>query len=243
MTDSEQKPIKQKVVLDLDDFSVTSPNFEYILKLKEHYPNLKITLFTIPLDKFILSGKIKMDTYMRWAEMIHAYSDWLEIAVHGFTHDKPEMVVPYKQAKDTLKAAERMFSKIKFFEKRRFWGNKWKKYYPNIPYKKIFKAAGWMMSDDAYKAARDMGYVVGVDRNQPTPQIDGLETYKFNWSIDEPFPKEYPIMKAHGHMYATPAVQNDILTCFENLLTIPSDVEFLTISEFLQWQDQERKKN
>ena len=63
-----------------------------------------------------------MDRYKQWAEMLEEYSDWIEIAVHGFIHDKEEMTGDYKKSKEILMAAERMFSEIKFKEKRFFFG-------------------------------------------------------------------------------------------------------------------------
>ena len=222
---------KKKIVLDMDDYSVSCPNFELLMKLKEHFPSFKVTLFTIPLDMMLLSDKIKMPQFLSWVEMLKEYQDWVEIAVHGFIHDKKEMLVDYKRAKLTLKASENMMTQIKKKEKVRFIGSRNKKYKFDIPYKKIFKAPGWQMSDDAYKAARDMGYVVAIDRNKPSPEIENLKTYKYNWSIEEPFPEDFRIIKGHGHMYG---MQNDLQACYQNLLTLPTDAEFLFISEYLK---------
>jgi len=221
--------MSQTLILDLDDFSLSSPNFEYLLKLKEHFPNFKVTLFTVPVDQTILAGQVDLGKYQEWSKMLNEYKDWIEIAVHGFTHAQNEMMVEYDQAIKILKASENMFKEIRFKEKRFFFGKKWKKYKINVPYKKIFKAPRWQMSPDAYRACRDKGYIVGIDRNQATPNIKDMTYYKYNWSIEEPFPKDYRIVKGHGHISG---MANDLSLCYENLLNMPTNAKFLFISEY-----------
>ncbi|MAG44714.1 hypothetical protein CL633_02390 [bacterium] len=223
--------MRQTIIIDLDDYCLTSPNFNYILRLKSHFPKFKITLFTVPLDPTIMTARNTMKQYVDWAKMLQEYQDWIEIVPHGFMHNKGEMLVEYQQAKDIIKASENMFTQVKFREKRFLIGHKNKKYKLDIPYKKIFKAPKWEMSDDAYRAARDMGYVIGVDRNQPSPKIENLNTYKYNWSIEEPFPEDYMVVKGHGHMVG---MNNDLALCYENLLKMPTDAVFMTISEYLK---------
>ena len=39
-----------KVSLDFDDFSVLRNRMDLLLELKEHYPEMKVSMFTIPYD-------------------------------------------------------------------------------------------------------------------------------------------------------------------------------------------------
>jgi len=218
-----------KVIIDLDDFAMGTPCLDILENIKQHYPNFKCTLFTVPMEPGLLSSKTDMKKYVEWVDLVNSY-DWIEVAVHGFLHDKKEMMGDYESSQKVIMAAERMFKEVKHKERKKYFGFKWYKYKTNMNYVKVFKAPGWQMSQDAYRAARDKGYVVAVDRNEPTPEIEGLETYKYNWSIEEPFPTEYKVVKGHGHVIG---MANSIRRCYMNLLNMPQNVEFLTINEYL----------
>lgn len=228
--------MKTQIILDFDDFSLTNLPFEHLIPLKEHFPNLKVTLFTIPFDKNVL-GRVPMEKMEEWAELIKKF-DWIEIALHGFAHDYAEFDVPKKKAESLIRASENMMKGVTIKEKRKYiwfgpdWLSKKKKYLDlNIPYVKVFKAPRWQCSAEAYEVLRDRGYTVAVDRNQPRPNITGLPTYVYNWSIEEPFPSDFAVVKAHGHLRANMA--NDLDRCYQNLLKMPADAEFLTVSEYL----------
>lgn len=222
----------QTVVLDMDDLNIASTEIALLKQLKEHIPNFKVTCFTTPMHPWLQEDHRRFDHYMLWANMLRGYSDWLEIAVHGFIHDKAEMMVPYTQAKDTIKASERMFTSFKVRHKRKILGWKNERFSPNIAFAKIFKGAGWMMSNEAYQAARDMGYTIAVDRNTPLPTVPGLSVYQYNHSIEEKWPEDFAVVKAHGHMVG---MANDLSQNYQKLLKeLPLDATYMTISEYLQ---------
>lgn len=201
------------VVLDIDDFAFLHPGLDELLMIKKHYPNFKITCFTIPLPKtfFITENKkhFTEDKYKKWAFLIKKY-DWIEIAIHGLTHIHNEMNCSYDKAVKIVKSAENIFKKF------------------DLPFKKIFKAPYWQYSFESLRALKDLGYIVAEDRNNPlSNKPEGLKTYTYNWSFEEPMP-DLPIIKGHGH---TRDPKNGIDICLENIFKLPTSSQFKFISE------------
>ncbi len=67
-----------KVCVALDDFSqeiMGDKEWEVLLKLKEEYPQLRVTMFTIPLQ-----------CSKGWLTHIKENYPWIELAVHGTDH-------------------------------------------------------------------------------------------------------------------------------------------------------------
>jgi len=203
--------IKQTFIFDFDDFSSTRPGMEYLKKMKEHYPNFKCTLFTVPFSSMYVTNGVDVDKLYEWAEIVKEESDWLEIAVHGFVHTKGECLLPKDKARTLIKASENLFKKIK------------------LPFVKIFKAPYWQMSKEFEEVLLEEGYVKAIDRNNPLVYTP-IKTYTWTWSMEEPIPT-YHTVKAHGHVWETPNGINNVLP---NLLKIPTDVDFKFISEYLE---------
>lgn len=199
------------IVFDCDDFQIGDA-LETLLKIKEHYPKFKITAFTIPFNISLLTGDLPFEKYQEWAKIVAEY-DWIEIAPHGFGHIPSEMEIGKKEAIQLIKASENFLKQLGFKPV------------------KVWKSPFWQTSKEAYEVLRDKKYVVAVDRNQTRPQIKNLKTYTFSWSIDEPFPSDEEIIKAHGHFYGT---ANDIKANLGNFFTIPADAEFLFVSEYIK---------
>jgi len=65
---------KNDLIFDLDDFCDKAPNIDLLLKLKEQFPGLKVTLFAIPAQSSV-------EFLRRFAAL-----DWIELAVHGYDH-------------------------------------------------------------------------------------------------------------------------------------------------------------
>lgn len=203
------------VVMDVDDFGFLMPGYDDLLRLKKSYPGFKITAFTIPLPKEFYHNQnakqFSIEKYKQWAAIVNQH-DWIEVAIHGFSHVHYEMEVSYEQADKTLQAVENFFGQI------------------GLEYKKIFKAPYWQYSYDALVALRDRGYVVGIDRNFQRPIPEGLKTYIYNWSFEEPLP-EVPVIKGHGHF--TGNNTNNIGDTLANILHhLPADAHFITIGEY-----------
>lgn len=212
------------VVMDVDDFGFLLPGHDDLLRLKKSFSNFKITAFTIPLPKELYQpGNAKhftVEKYKKWAEIVNGM-EWLEVAIHGFSHTHNEMEIGYDKTIQLLTAVENYFEQI------------------GLKYSKIFKAPFWQYSYDALVALRDKGYIVAIDRNHKRPVPDRLQTYIYNWSFEEPIP-DLPIVKGHGHF--TGRNRNNIQDTLDNILRVlPKDTKFLTISEYCQKYREEDK--
>ena len=202
---------RQKFYLDFDDFSSVVPGFDLLKKMKEHFPNFKCTLFTVPLAMQYFLKHLPIEKLKEWGKLVGDI-DWIEIAPHGFAHQRGEwMTKNKKKIMTTLKATENLF---------KFLG---------IDFVKIFKAPYWELSKEAEEILKDEGYILAVNRNKPQIYTD-IPTYVFNWSIEDKIP-EYPVIKGHGHMSGT---KNGIERCYPNLLKIKQNSEFGFISEYLE---------
>ncbi len=205
------------VVMDVDDFGFLLPGHDDLLRLKKSFDNFKITAFTIPLPKeFYHSGNTRhftVEKYRKWAEIVNGM-DWLEVAIHGFSHTHNEMEIGYDKTIKLLTATENYFEEI------------------GLKYSKIFKAPFWQYSYDALVALRDKGYIVAIDRNHQRPVPDGLKTYIYNWSFEEPVP-DTSIVRGHGHF--TGQNKNNISDTLGNILKVlPTGTKFMTIGEYME---------
>lgn len=201
--------------MSFDDFGYLLPNIEILFKLKEHYPGLKVSLFTIPFPNQLFNEKNKSlytpEKYKKWAKMINSY-DWMEICIHGLYHMPKEFNASYERTKNMLEEGEKFLNKM------------------GLKFVKVFKAPHWQYSWWALKALRDLGYIVALDRNNPIEVPEGTKTYYYNWSIDEKIPLFLTDLCGHGHMFEG-QITNDLPGCFSNLLTMPTNKPFKFISE------------
>lgn len=77
-----------KISLSLDDFSVVQNRLDLLLKLKDKFPNFKVSMFTIPIDKQMDYGPylIREDSLKE----IRKCLDWIQIIPHGLHHNGRE---------------------------------------------------------------------------------------------------------------------------------------------------------
>lgn len=204
-----------KYVLDFDDWSVLNNRLDLLLKLKESYPKLKVSLFTIPYDaafEMDVSAQIMRDKTL---EEIHKHLDWMQIIPHGLVHMPREFEkCDYATMKQVMEAIDIQFKKDK------------------LPYVKGFKAPFWLWNDEVVKCLDDEGWWGAVDRKM-NHQPRTKKFYMYNHSIDEPFSKStgFDLMKLHGHI--TPD-KNGIDRCFTNLFKMDPEAEFIFASECLE---------
>jgi len=208
--------IKQTIILDLDDLMPITPGLDHILSMKEHYPNFKCTCFTPAFCSLVWKRQLDVNKVKAWFEMLKQYP-WIEIAPHGFVHERGECMVGRKEAIKMIDTIEMVFRESK------------------TPFIKVFKAPHWEMSKEFEEVLHERGYTIAIDRNNPVSYTNAPK-YIWNWSIDEPI-MDYPIIRAHGHMHGT---NNGLDTCLPNLLKIPTDVEFQTIGEYLKNEKSKR---
>ena len=216
--------MQNKFHLELDDFGLLMPGLDDLLRIKQHYPDFKMTCFTVPFPKeFFYKPNQKhfsREKYRKWAEIVNSY-DWIQVAMHGFGHSHFEFDCTYEKADTMLKAAENLWDEV------------------GLKYVKIFRAPYWQYSYDAIHALKDRGYVVAIDRNNPRPVPPGTKVYIYNWSFEEPLPGD-PIIKGHGHF--TGRNKNNINDTLGNILHhLPRNSEFIFISEYLEKYEERRK--
>lgn len=153
------------VIFDSDDFAMQPERdcMRELLHIKEKFPNFKVTLFSIPFY-----GGYDQGEFFKYINDSH---DWIQLAMHGWRHDSNFECKnwSYNQARIHMEHL------------------KTKSWYVNG-----FKAPGWQISRDTYKACFDAGVWVadhkqsvytepGVPNNERRPE--GLKVYE----IDHPW--------------------------------------------------------
>ena len=176
-------------------------------KFTEHYPNFKVTMFTVPWEiRFTRNGlagahRISDPKFKYWVDAVND-CPWIEIALHGLSHAPMEFAeLDYEAAKKRLIVGMRILEHagIKNFTK-------------------IFKAPFWALSTEGKQAAEDLGLKV-------------VEDGYYNWNLANDNPdagaKEPYIM--HGHVQDT--CDNGLVETQHRIMSLPSDTEFLFLSE------------
>jgi len=202
-----------KVCLDLHDWTPTFQRLDLLLKLKEHFPNFKVSLFAIPIDK-----KMDYGPYLIRKELLEEakkHLDWMQLIPHGlYHHSSREMKhVDHETFKHTILPAI----------KSAFWAD-------GLPYEKGFCAPHWRWNDDVVAALDEAGWWGAVLREEKgrLPK----KFYRYNFLLNEPFwESDLPVLKLHGHTYGT---KNDLGLCFDNLLKLPRDTEWCYVTDFLE---------
>lgn len=202
-----------RVCLDFDDFSSCNHNMPVLRKLKEYFPNFKVSVFAAPFDTQFGSEPMSWIKNKKWLEAIKT-CDWIEILPHGLIHKHLEWyTLNYNQASTVLDAIEAALKEN------------------GIENKKIFKAPYWEMSYDAAKLLTDRGYTICNYPNQKLPKDLNMKQYEYNWNVKDPIPENLDLIKGHGHIQNTQG--NGLSECLENIMKLPQDTEFKFISEVI----------
>lgn len=196
----------------MDDFSVVNNRMDLLLKLKEHFPNFKVSLFTIPKDQKMDWGPYIMRS--EYLKLIHDNLGWMQLIPHGYEHNGSELRnADYRYFKEvTLPAIVQAFKE------------------DGLPFERGFKAPHWRWSQGVVKALDEKGWWGAIDPRQP-----GMERprkfYCYSHALDHPFWTSSRDVQLHGHVYGT---ANDLGKCFDNLLKLPKDVEWCYVTDFLE---------
>jgi hypothetical protein len=202
-----------KIALEFDDFSPRNTSFGVLEDIKDHYPDFKVTMFTVPWEiRFDPDGKgtpITEERFAPWVEAVKKAQPWLEIALHGMTHAPLEFAeLSQEEARKRVVIGEKMFINRQ------------------IPLAKVFKAPQWEISKPAIAAANEMGF-------------DVVHDHYYNWNLAEdcPFTKEQikngkGIIIAHGHVQRV--CNNGLEEVAHRILQIPPGTEFIFLSEALK---------
>lgn len=195
------------VVLEFDDFSPVNHRLDLFRRLRNRFPEFKVSLFTVPNQ----DGQYPLDRYPEWCREVREL-DFLELCVHGLTHTYNEFACHGRfLSGQRLRDAERLFLASK------------------LPFQKIFRAPRWQINDGGYSALSDLDYAVADHPQRMTPSE--LRCYQYNWSINEPLPT-YPVLRGHGHVQNV--CDNGLEECFDHLAKLPSETKFMFVSEYLR---------
>ena len=202
-----------KICLDIDDGSVLRTRWDLLFRLREHYPNLKVSLFWVPYDYATERNGVLMINWDSRLKIIRDNQDWVEVIPHGLSHAYPEFEKADEEAtRASIKAIETILETQK------------------IKYAKGFKAPFWKWNEEVCRVLDDLEYFGASDPNQMMPRTK--RDYQYTDSIDTKWwENEKTFYGLHGHMcYPDP---NNLEDCMVNLLKIPQDAEFLFVSEAL----------
>lgn len=203
-----------RISLDIDDPSLLNFGWDWWLRLREHYPDLKLSVFFIPLDVSAETSQLRLEKESA-IKKLKDNLDWIRLYPHGLTHMPREFEnCDYYTMRDlVLPSIDEAFVKYE------------------LPYQKGFKAPYWLWNRKVVKALDETGWWGAIDRNQPDMEKT-RRTYTYSHSIDEPFWEAEGDLKLHGHLDGSSS--NDIERCFLNLLKMPQDAEFVFIDEWVK---------
>ena len=206
----------KSITLDFDDFAPENNAFFYLKKLHEHFPLMKVSLFTIP---FKMHDSQHVENWTLVPNLIKEINecDWIEILPHGFFHYQGEYTgMSYMQTKVAIAATEELFTKLGF------------------NWKKIFRAPHWQFGDESLRAFRDAGYIVATNPVESLKMPRGLKEYQHNLGLSFCLPNKDEL-KLHGHIqnWAGTGIQEN----FIHLLELPTDKPWKFVSEVCEEQN------
>lgn len=204
----------KRVCLSLDDFSVLNNRLDLLLKIKEHYPNFKVSLFTVPFD---VSREVNPQARLHREgalKMIKENLDWMQIIPHGLTHMTNEM----------KKCDYELFKKVMLSIKEAFDKD-------GLPFVKGFKAPYWLWNKDVIRALDEEGWWGAIDRNQPN-MLRTKRFYQYSHLLQELYHKSNSeVLKLHGHLDGVS--ENDLEKNFTKIFKLPVETEWHYVTDFI----------
>lgn len=205
-----------KYSLDFDDWSILNNRLDLLLRLKESYPQLKVSLFTIPYDIAYENDVSARLLREKTVAEVKKHLSWMQIIPHGLIHVPREFEkCTYETMKEHIfPAIEEAFSK------------------DGIPYEKGFKAPYWLWNEGVVRALDEEGWWGAIDRNQN--MLKTKRYYQYSHSIHEAYYTAInrDTIKLHGHI--TGSIYNSFERCFSNLFKMDTNAEFVFVSELLE---------
>lgn len=190
-----------KISFDIHDGSILRTNYELLLKLKEHIPEMKVSLFFIPFDYEVEMSQLSLQRKNK-LKLLKENLDWIKLYPHGLMHIPREFEKADKKTTElALKAIDEAMSK------------------DDLPYEKGFCAPFWLYNQDVVDVLDKHGWWMATDRNQPEA-LKTKKVYTYSHSIDEEI-KDFKgnELKLHGHMGYPSA--NNLEDNLLNLLKVP----------------------
>lgn len=200
-----------KVSLDLHDWSVLNNRLDLLWRLREHYPDFRVSLFAVPDDIKHKSGS-RHEALIRIKECL----DWIQIIPHGFRHNSAEARKwDYEQFMDEIiPGVKEAFDR------------------DGLPFEKGFCAPHWTWSDDVVRALDALGWWGAISpKREDLPSTKKF--YIYTHSLDEPFlQSNRDVIKLHGHIH--PLCKDDLEKNFDNLLKLPKDISWHFVTDFIE---------
>lgn len=199
------------VCLALHDFSVVNNRMDLFLNLKNHFPNFKVSLFTIAVDEIgdWGAGMERKD----FLDVIHRNLDWMQIIPHALHHKGSEThQITENRFEEYLNNIEKIFQK------------------DGLPYEHGFVAPHWRWNQNVVNVLNRRGWWGAVDRDKDMPYTNVF--YRYNFLLNEDFISDgMDNLKLHGHVYGT---KNSIGRCINNVLSLPIDTNFKFVTDCLE---------
>lgn len=195
-----------KVAIEYDDFGPVNSNFGILESFKEHYPNFKVTMLTVPWEvrfgrNLQETAPITLEKFKPFVDAVNS-CDWIEVALHGLTHSNLEFAeLSYEAAVKRLVVGMKMFENVGIKN-----------------FTKIFKAPQWEISTEAERAAKDMGFIVLHDRY-------------YNWNLANDTPNAGAVEPYIMHGHVQDVCDNGMQETQHRVLKLAPDTEFMFLSE------------
>jgi len=201
-----------KISFELHDGSVLRNDYDSLLRLKEHFPELKVSLFFIPYDYEMEMSQLNLQRKSK-LKILKNNLNWIKLYPHGVMHIPREFEKCDRETMElSLKAIDEAMSK------------------DELPYEKGFCAPYWLWNKDVVDVLDEHGWFGAVDRNQPN-MIKTKRFYEYTHSLEEDLGNVKGNLALHGHM--TPPSINSLSDNLLNLLNIPKG-EFVFIDEMVK---------
>lgn len=195
-----------KISLEYDDFSPLNHRFDLLEKLRERYPDFKVTMFTVPweirLSPDTKGTPITEKKYKPWVDRVKKAQKegWLNIAIHGLTHNINEFEkLGYDETKKRVVIAQKMFANV------------------GIETNGMFKAPFWLLTEEGKLAVEDLGLKV-------------MEDGYYNWNLKDEMPKGKKLI-AHGHIHDT--MGNGLDESYFRLIKVPKEAEWVHLKDMI----------
>ena len=176
-------------ILDFDDFHYKSPEncLSTIYKLISKIPNIKLSLFTVPM----LDGLPIFENKKWCTELMYLIeSNNICLCPHGLTHSMLEFLnLDYDQTCDTILIMETIFKKS------------------NLPIVPVFKGPNWGINKQVIKALQNFEYTHiynHLDYKGLEQTSDKIKFIYYDWNLKDEFDPSLSNNKyiiAHGHTW------------------------------------------
>jgi len=196
------------VVLSLDDFSVVNNRMDLLLKLKEYFPDFKVSLFTVPYDVESDWGPylIKDESL----ELIKQNLDWIQLIPHGLFHLNRNEMIAFGNINAIFDSIELVFNSL------------------GLPFEKGFKSPHYSWNEEVVKKLDSMGWFGAI--NPFKSKLKTKKFYRHTHTIDNiDYSKDF--LKLSGHVYGC---KDDLGKNMDNLLKLPKNTNFEFVTQHIE---------